>query len=450
MLSIKGFYNKFKESDIKSRRVMINSALAFLIKGVSVIVSLVTLPAYMRYFENQEILGLWFTAVSVLSWILTFDMGIGNGLRNHLVMPLVNKDTIEVKKYISSAYVMVGSIVLLVSFIGYLLIPQIKWNLVFNISDTLISHQQLIVIVRLIFMGIMLQFFLRLISSILFAMQVAIVPSFLSLISSIFLLILVIMGDSEGVIKNIENLAIFNIITSNSPLLIATLIVFLTKLKSSKPNLKYFRLKYAIKVIKLGGIFFWLQLMTMVIFNTNEFLITWLSGPDKVVDYQIYNKIFALVGTLFNLLLTPIWSAVTEASAKKEIFWIRNLYKRLKQLAFVAIIIEIILAFFMQIIIDIWLGDKSIQVNIAYSITFALSGMIYIWVSVNSSITAGLGQLKTSFIYLSLGAFLNVPLAFIFSLLTNSWISIIFANIISMLPYCIIQPIILKKSLYSN
>lgn len=88
----------------ENNRVILSNALGSLfIKGGALIISLLTMPAYIKYFNNQETLGLWFTILSVLMWVLAFDLGIGNGLRNHLVYALANKDNILAKKYISSA-----------------------------------------------------------------------------------------------------------------------------------------------------------------------------------------------------------------------------------------------------------------------------------------------------------------------------------------------------------
>ena len=104
--------------------------------------------------------------------------------------------------------------------------------------------------------------------------------------------------------------------------------------------------------------------------------------------------------------------------------------------------------FLLQILVNLWLGTKAITVSKTYGSIFAISGIVYIWITLNANIAAGIERLKIPFIFLSLGALLNVPLAYLFTLKTNSWISIMLANIISMIPYSIIQPIVLDKWLH--
>lgn len=62
--------------------------------------------------------------LSVLSWISLFDIGIGNGLRNKLAENLKNYDSLKTRKYVSSAYIMLTIIVMIlmivtVSFIKF-------------------------------------------------------------------------------------------------------------------------------------------------------------------------------------------------------------------------------------------------------------------------------------------------------------------------------------------
>lgn len=71
-----------------NKGIVANIVAAFGIKGLGMIVNMLSMPLYIDYFGNNMILGLWFTILTVVNWILSFDVGIGNGLRNHLTKAL--------------------------------------------------------------------------------------------------------------------------------------------------------------------------------------------------------------------------------------------------------------------------------------------------------------------------------------------------------------------------
>lgn len=438
---LKRNFNKNENS-----RIIINNIFgSFVIKGGALIVSLLTLPAYIRYFDNQSVIGVWFTVLSVLSWVLTFDLGIGNGLRNQLVPLLVNKDQLRMKKYISSAYIIIGIVVVVISLLSLIAIQFIDWNIFFNIPSELVPIKSLRITISIIFIGIMLQFFLKLITSILHALQKSALNNLLGLLSSIFILCFVSIAKPDEILSSLVLLAIVYVFAINIPLLLATIVVFSKSLKECRPEVRSFSIEYAKEVIKLGGLFFWVQIMYMVIVTTNEFIITWLVGPDQIVEYLIYNKLFSLVGTLFILALTPIWSAVSKAIAEKNFLWIKNLYKKLILMTVLAIIFQFSLIPFLQYIINIWLGDDAIQVNILYSVIFSVYGSIFIWSGVLSSVANGFGHLKTQSIFFTIGVVLKFPSAWFFIEVFDSWIGAVLANIVALSMYCIVQPIWINK-----
>jgi len=94
---IKNIYNRIKKSK-NNQELITNLAASVLIKGLAIIINLLTIPSYLKYFNNQAALGIWFTLLSIMTWVLAFDIGIGNGLRNHLIMAFANNDKERIKR----------------------------------------------------------------------------------------------------------------------------------------------------------------------------------------------------------------------------------------------------------------------------------------------------------------------------------------------------------------
>lgn len=438
---------KLSKLELSEKYIVKNIFGSFLVKGGSLIISLLTLPAYMRYFENQKVLGVWYTIISVMAWILNFDLGIGNGLRNNLVISLVNKDYKKAKQYISSAYTMIGGIVLLfigVSFVGF---NFINWNTFFNLDTNIVNNTTLFKVIFIVFCGILLKFFLTLITSILYALQESAIPALLSLITSILNLIYASTAPIKTIEENLVSFSVVYIIAMNLPLLICTIVVFTKKLNMCIPNIKYFNKHSASIVMKLGGTFFIVQVMYMIIMNTNEFLITKFDGPEGVVDYQIYSKLFSIIGTVFALALTPIWSAVTKAFAENNLMWVKKLFKKLSFVAGIAAISQLAMIPFLQIIVNMWLRDRAITINYYYAILFSILGSIIIWIGVISSLANGLGKLKIQAIFYTIGGLINIPISYLLCHALSSWIGVVISNIISLSAFCIVQPISITKYL---
>ena len=170
---------------LHSSKALINSIAGTIgVKGLSLLISLFTTAAYMHYFSSVEVLGVWLALVSMLNWIMNFDLGIGNGLRNKLVNILNLKDGRLVKQCISSAYIILGGVSLTVFIVGNLVLGFVNWNGLLKISPNTLSSTVLLLVVRITFSGVILQFFLRLIISVLYAMQKPAIANLITLISN--------------------------------------------------------------------------------------------------------------------------------------------------------------------------------------------------------------------------------------------------------------------------
>ena len=448
---IKKVLEKLRNAGENDKIVYKNVLGAFLVKGCALFVTLYTLPSYIKFFNNDEVLGLWFTILSLLNWILNFDLGIGNGLRNHLstAISLGNKE--DVKRYISSAYISIGAIVTVLSVIFPFVIYKVDLNNLLSIEKTEISPNSLYITAIIVFVGVMVQFWLKLINSVLYALQKSSVNNFLVLCTNVMILVVAVVFPSGTNDRNIIVMAIVHAVAVALPLLVATVWVFAKKLRYAIPRIKYFSKEHGKKVLSLGGIFFFIQIAYMIIMSTNEFLITKTSGNADVVDYQAYYKLFSLASTIFALALTPLWSVITKAKAENNVGWIKSTYKKFMILGGIFCLGECGLVVLMEPLMKIWLGADSLpEISYFSGIMCALLGCAMIMNGVFSNIANGTGELKVQAICFGVGAVLKVPLSYILVSILGSWNGVVLANIICMGIYCIIQPISLIKYFKNN
>lgn len=427
-----------------------NTVFAFVIKGGSLFIGLFTTPAYMRFFDNNEVLGVWFTMLSVLAWILNCDMGIGNGLRNQLVYAVKEEDWDKAKKYISSSYLFLSGIGVLILLLVETAGKFLSWNAIFNISTEFVDAAAFTKAVQLLLASIILQFVLRLVTSIFYALQEAFVPGLLNLSTNVIMLLFVVTANATGHNNSIVSMATAYLIAVNLPLLIATAWIFLYKMPGARPSFAYFRKDYAFSILKIGVAFLWLQLIAMIVDNTNNYLITIFVNNAAVVEYQIYNKIFSLPMTMVMLITTSLWSTITKAKAENDWNWIAKSYRKYLMIVVLLGVVEFSVIIPLQWIFNIWLGDRTIPVDYGVAAVFALSGTVMSLRTILANYSNGLCELKIQSVYMTIGAAINIPLAYLFTRIFGNYIAIVIANILSMLPYCFAQMIWCHKKFSSR
>lgn len=449
-VKVKKVFSKSKDN----RTLASNIVSTFGIKGVALVISLLSTPAYVRYFANDTpdgiVVGVWFTLISVFSWILNFDFGIGNGLRNKLVRAFVRKDKTNQKELISSGYIILGLISLVVLVGGCIAIPFLNWNKLLNISSDFLSAQTLIISVIIVFSGIIMQFFLKLITSILYALQKTALASFLTLTSSIALLLYLVIARGRITDNNTAMIAlsVAQIVMVNLPLLIATIVVFVFVLKDVRPNRKFYRKDCAKEVTSLGMEFFAIQVCLLVINSTNEILINRLYAPNYVTEYTYYNKWFHMMTMLFTLLVQPMWSSVSKSYEQKDYQRIKKIFKTFNVIAALFVAGSILLSLILQPIMDIWLGDKTIKVQFVTCLGFVLMIGSSVFVTSATCIANGTNKLKCQIICCSIGAILKIPITLLVTKVFHwDWSSVIYIQGAILLPLAIAQPIISSRYL---
>lgn len=426
--------------------VVVKNILAtFSIKGIALIVSFLSLPAYIIYLDNQMVLGVWFTLLSILTWLLTFDFGIGNGLRNKLVEALVDDKFLDIKRKISSSYFIIGIITVIFFVLGFLIITNLNFSNIFNIPATIVSQERLGLVVLITFISICLQFFLRTINFILYSLQLAALNSLSLLITSVSQYLFILFAPSFGLETDLLMLAFSSLVFTNLPLIILSIYVFWGRLKTSKPSLKYVNKNDMKEITSLGGIFFWNQIMYTAIIQSNLFIITRIVGPSSVVEYEIYYKLFMVLGIFVSIAISPIWSAITKSYNEKDYQWIKKYFGILSIIVLICLIIQLLIALLSPFLFEIWLGNKFENVNYNYALLFAIYGSVFIFQSIVSTFACGLGKMRLQSICYTIALVVKISLLLLFSAKIDNWSMVLIIDILVLFPYCVMEWREIKK-----
>lgn len=432
---------RLKASSPYSKIIISNTIGALIIRGLSLIISVLTTPAFISYFNNNEILGVWFTMLSVLIWFLNFDLGIGNGIRNQLVKDFANQDNESAKCTLASGFFSNGIVTLVLIVFGGLLLSTTNLNRLFNVSDNVLSHRTLVISTFAIFIGLMLRFFLTTVSSIFYALQKSSINNFIGLCVAICQLLYVTLFHFNDVNEAMINLAVAYIIISNLPTAVAGIVVFAKKLRRCVPRLSDIKRSRVKSVMKIGSIFFICQILYMLIANTNEILITTFYGANSTSQYTFYYKLMSLTSMLVMLALTSVWSVVTKAAAEGNYVWLNRLYAKVKRIGLFVFLVQFAIIPFSQSIMDLWLGKGQVNVQLFTAVSFACFFGAFVYAGMLSTIASGLTRLKIQAISFFIGVVLKFAIDFFLHKYISDWSLVVWSNVAAFLPYIIWQQI---------
>jgi O-antigen/teichoic acid export membrane protein len=408
------------------------------IRGSAIVVAVVSMPAYLRFFPSAPTLGVWFTILTVTGWMLTLDLGVGNGMRNIVATAIGEARREDLRTTISAGY-LVSALVALVMAAGALfLIPVVPLNAFFNVAATDLSPQTLNRVALITFGAVIGQMLLRNVGSLLLALQRPVLNSVLPLVTSLSMLGAVVLMNPSDQERDIVRLAVVYLAASCVPYVLATLFVFLGPLRDARPRLASVNREALRNVSWLGGGFFAINIMYMALVTTDTPLITWLVGPAAVVEYQVYYRPFFLIASLFVMALVPVWSAVTTAWAQGDIGWVHRTYIRTLWFALTASAATLLVLLFLQPLVDLWLGEESIQVHWKIGLAFVAFAAVTMLNSVLTNVVSGIGNIKFQVLGYGAGVALKIPLALAL-VPALGWVGVVWAGSAAVGVYCLVM-----------
>ncbi len=417
----------------RSLKAYKNIAGLFTLKGLNIAIGFVLVPLTLSYLDPTRY-GIWITLSAIFNWFSLFDVGMGHGMRNRLAEAIAKNDITRARIYVSTTYGALVIIFAAVFLLFFIINFFLDWTLILNTPKD--YKEELGLLAGFVFFFFCMRFVTDLIGTIALAKQE---PAFSQLINvggralsllGIFLLTLT----TEGRLLYLGiTLTAIPVITS----MLLSFFIFRSRYKNIRPSIQLVRFSELRNIMSLGIKFFVIQIAAIVFYQTNNIIIAQLFGPEEVTPYSIAFQYFSIATFAFTTILTPYWSAFTDAYVTGETDWIRKVMRNLRQIWLAMVAMVIIMFFASDFLVNLWVGDQ-VTVQKDLYLVMAIYVLITAFLAIYSQFQNGVGKVMIQF-YLAIGlALLHIPLAIFFSKhygIAGIMFSIIIFGIVQILIY---------------
>lgn len=366
-----GIRQLFAGDDSRTIKAKKNIYISFGIKAADTFMYLLLVPLTLGYLNEYEY-GIWLTINSILMWINSFDIGLGNGLRNKLAEALAKDDKQLCKEYVSTTIIMLLFIMLLLLFGGLLISCFIDWYNVLGVSQSAVEDLDQIIFVSYGFFC--LNFVLKIIGSIYLALQLSAVNNLFTCLSHAIALlaIFILTKTTDG---SLMYVAIAYSAAAPLAYLLAFPFTFLGKYSFMSPSLTCFRKKLLGSLFSMSILFFVIQLGSLLLFSTANLIISHMFGPDKVTPYNIAYKYFSLITIAISLIIVPMWSATTDAYASGDMEWIKITIRKINKMLCACLLTMFCMVAISPLVYSVWIGNTIV---IPFKMTVLVAMYIYV------------------------------------------------------------------------
>lgn len=431
------------ERSVKAKK---NILALFAVKGYSIAISFTLIPLTLQLLDEYKY-GVWITLFNVLSWISIFDIGIGNGLRNKFAEAMAKEDINEARQYVSTGYVIMAGISL--SLILIFIVPWhfVDWSQVFNVNPELASEISWLVGITFVLTSV--QFSLKLLGTLLTASHKPAIAALIMALSNTLILV-AFLGAKKWLTGNLICIGFIYTLVPVLVFTIASIFMFSSRFYPVRPSVSFFRKDKVKSLFNLGIQFFVIQIAVLVIFQTDTMIITHMLSPVEVTPYNITFRYFGIITMIVGIIMTPFWSAYTEAAAKKDLIWIKKTLNAQLKLFILVIISVLILFIFAKPIISIWM-QKELNFSNKLLTGMAVYTLLSVWNNIFSFVLGGLSLIRLGTIITSISSIINIPLSIYFIKVFNfDSGGVIYATSICIGITSIISPIQVYYFIYSS
>ncbi len=408
-------------------------------KGVSGLSLFVSIPLLIRYLGNTNY-GVWILVFTLFQWVLLMDFGLASVLKTKIPELQHSGNTSLINAYIKSTYK--SCVVIAIGIFIFFLV----FFMIFNVQSLLNISFESSFVTKLFLLNIFffcINFILNTQKSLfvgvhkgMFAEQSIAVNQIL------FLLVLLIPLFFFKTLADESKLYLVSCVNGCICLLVNlfyTIYFFKSEKLSPFTNDKT-PLEYLKGIYNLGFKYMVIQIGTLFLFTSDNYILSYFLGPKEIVPYEIVSKYFQFPLMILTAGMAPLWSSFAKHYLEKDETWLRMCFKKFNYfyiLIGIGMIISVVIA---PQIMKIWIS-KTFSVPLFLLIAVSIMTSLRIFTTFYSYFFNGIGNLRSYLFLLFFSVILKIPLSYLFIKLNFGISSVVLASGCCLLIWSIVQPI---------
>lgn len=342
-------------------------------KSAAMAVMVLSVSLTIPYLGAQRF-GIWMTIASFAGMLTFLGLGVGNALTNHVASCASRSDAALLRRAISGGLGLLLMIGLVVGAVLWLLAAWLPWAKLIKVDDVLLllEAQSAAKLFALLF-G--LNLFTTGIQSVFAGLQRSFEVYLVSALGSLAsLLALWLAAQAQAGLPVL--LAATLGTQSLSILLLLGVLVRRKLLALGGINLAI--RQETSGLIRIGGLFFILQVGTMIGWGADALIISSALGPTAVAVYSIAQRLFQFVTQPLAMMNSPLWGAYADAHAKGDVAFIRRTLRASMLLTLGVSMLGVTILFFnSEWLLHYWTGGNVL-------VPMLLLGLVALWTVLES------------------------------------------------------------------
>ena len=341
----------------RNRRLFYSVISSLGAKGVTVLVSLLSVPLTFNYL-NPERFGIMMTIVSLITTINFADLGIGFGLQNRWAELSLDETGISLQKAISSVFFFLLGIGCCLLLVGMSLYFWVDLSFIFNLKGNDPALTKEVNDASLVFFIITaLAFPFSIVQKVQAGKQESYITNFWIIASNVSSLLLLLLFTFLKLGIPFIIFALYGV--NNLLIVINFFIEFYKKNTELSPQIQFYDFTFLKGLIKDGIFFLSTQLGAMTLNTGNNVILASYHGAATVGYLNIGLKLISLFLIPIEVFAPNLLPAINDALSRNDFAWLHSKLRFfLKFVLVYGLVSFCVLLFTGNYLIEVWLSTK--------------------------------------------------------------------------------------------